>query len=101
MILGADNTCLAKAATKGPSSSLLAPTHCISVVRLKLFKGDCRIVGRKSDFALYDHALATYDAGDSFDHTAAVGFIKIYGLPVELSARKSPDAVKKSLVVSR
>src|SRR5262245_57697773 len=59
-------------------------------VRLKLFKGDCRIVGRKSAYALYDHALATYDAGDTFDHTAAVGFIKIYGLPVELSARKAP-----------
>ena len=71
------------------------------VVRLKLFKGDCRIVGRRSDFALYDHALATYDAGDSFDHTAAVGFIKIYGLPVELSARKSPEARKKLLVTSR
>jgi argininosuccinate synthase len=60
------------------------------VVRLKLFKGDCRIVGRKSAYALYDHALATYDAGDAFDHTAAVGFIKIFGLPVELSARKAP-----------
>jgi argininosuccinate synthase len=60
------------------------------VVRLKLFKGDCRIVGRKSAYALYDHALATYDAGDTFDHSAAVGFIKIYGLPVELSARKAP-----------
>jgi argininosuccinate synthase len=60
------------------------------VVRLKLFKGDCRIVGRKSPFALYDHALATYDAGDTFDQTAAVGFIKIFGLPVELSARKAP-----------
>jgi argininosuccinate synthase len=71
------------------------------VVRLKLFKGDCRIVGRKSPFALYDHALATYDAGDTFDHTAAVGFIKIYGLPVELSARKAPDAKKKLLVSSR
>jgi argininosuccinate synthase len=61
-------------------------------VRLKLFKGDCRIVGRKSPHALYDQALATYDAGDTFDHTAAVGFIKIYGLPVELSARKAPQA---------
>ena len=36
LILGADNTCLANAATNGPSSSLLAPTHCISVVRLKV-----------------------------------------------------------------
>jgi argininosuccinate synthase len=72
------------------------------VVRLKLFKGDCRIVGRKSANALYDHALATYDAGDTFDHSAAVGFIKIYGLPVELSARKAPKppvAVHKAQVV--
>jgi len=62
------------------------------VVRLKLLKGDCRIVGRKSPYALYDHALATYDAGDLFDHTAAVGFIKIWGLPVETAARKAPNA---------
>ena len=63
------------------------------VTRLKLFKGDCRIVGRKSPFALYEHALATYDAGDLFDHTAAVGFIKIWGLPVEIAARKAPKPV--------
>src|ERR1700730_11892113 len=71
------------------------------VVRLKLFKGACPIVGRKSAYALYDHALATYDAGDTFDHTAAVGFIKIWGLPVEISARKAPAAQKKMLAVSR
>jgi argininosuccinate synthase len=51
------------------------------VIRLKLFKGDCRVVGRKSPFALYDQASATCDAGDGFDHTAAPGFIKIFGLP--------------------
>jgi argininosuccinate synthase len=70
------------------------------VVRLKLFKGDCRIVGRKSPFALYDHALATYDAGDTFDHTAAVGFIKIWGLPVESAARKAPEARRKKLAMA-
>jgi argininosuccinate synthase len=69
------------------------------VVRLKLFKGDCRIVGRKSAFALYDHALATYDAGDTYDHTAAVGFIKIWGLPVETAARKAPKAARRLSVV--
>lgn len=63
------------------------------VVRLKFFKGDCRVVGRQSPFALYDHALATYDAGDAFDHTAAEGFVKIWGLPVETAARKSPEKV--------
>ena len=60
------------------------------VVRLKFFKGDCRVVGRKSPYALYERGLATYEAGDLFDHTAAVGFIKIFGLPVETAARKSP-----------
>ena len=68
------------------------------VIRLKLFKGDSRIVGRKSPYALYDHALATYDAGDRFDHTAAVGFIKIWGLPVETAARKAPGAKKPSTI---
>jgi argininosuccinate synthase len=58
-------------------------------VRLKLFKGDCRVVGRKSPFALYDHGLATYDEGDKFDHSAAEGFIKIWGLPVETAAKNA------------
>jgi argininosuccinate synthase len=56
--------------------------------RVKLWKGDCRVVGRKSPFSLYDHELATYDEGDRFDHGAAVGFIKIWGLPVETAAKK-------------
>jgi argininosuccinate synthase len=71
------------------------------IVRLKFFKGDCRIVGRKSPFALYEHALATYEAGDVFDRSAAVGFIKIFGLPLETAARKAPGKKKKSLAVSR
>ena len=58
-------------------------------IRVKLFKGNCSVVGRKSPFALYDHGLATYDAGDLFDHTAAEGFIKIWGLPIETAARKN------------
>jgi argininosuccinate synthase len=58
-------------------------------VRLRFFKGDCRVAGRRSPFALYDHGLATYDAGDKFDHAAAEGFIKIFGLPIETAARKA------------
>ncbi|MEO5741066.1 MAG: argininosuccinate synthase [Vicinamibacterales bacterium] len=58
-------------------------------IRLKLYKGDCRIVGRQSEFALYDRGLATYDKGDTFDHAAAQGFIKIWGLPVETAANNA------------
>jgi argininosuccinate synthase len=58
-------------------------------VRLRLFKGECRVAGRRSPFALYDHSLATYDTGDTFDHTAAEGFIKLWGLPVATVARQA------------
>jgi len=49
-------------------------------VRLKLFKGCCRVVGRKSPHSLYAQSLATYDAGDEFEHSAAEGFIHLWGL---------------------
>ena len=64
--------------------------HVSGTTRLKLYRGDCRVVGRKSANALYDTELATYDAGDRFDHSAAEGFIKIWGLPVETAARRRP-----------
>ncbi|MFC1902718.1 argininosuccinate synthase [Chloroflexota bacterium] len=56
-------------------------------VRLKLFKGNCRVVGRKSPFSLYDYGLATYDKGDQFDQSASPGFIHIWGLPVRTQAQ--------------
>jgi argininosuccinate synthase len=59
------------------------------VIRLKLFKGDCRVVGRRSPYALYDLAMATHDEADAFDHAAGEGFVKIWGLPVEIAARKA------------
>ena len=64
-------------------------------IRLKLYRGDCRVVGRKSAFALYEHGLSTYDAGDTFDHSAAEGFIKIWGLPLETAAAKSRAQAEK------
>ena len=67
--------------------------------RLKIYRGDCRVVGRKSEYALYDTALATYDEGDAFDHSAAEGFIKIWGLPVEIASRRRPGASFASLGV--
>ena len=58
-------------------------------IRLKLFKGHYSVVTRKSPFSLYDHGLATYDKGDTFDHSAAEGFIKLWGLPLETLARNT------------
>ena len=52
-------------------------------VRLRFYKGTCTVVGRKSDYALYSKALATYDAGDIFDHASAKGFINLFALPAK------------------
>jgi len=57
------------------------------VVRMKLSRGTCAVVGRKSVHSLYDHGLATYDSGDQFDHNAALGFIKLWGLPLTTQAQ--------------
>lgn len=62
------------------------------VIRLKLHKGNCIVVGRKSEYSLYDFALATYDEQDAFDHKAGEAFCKIWGLPLKVIAnRASPD----------
>ncbi len=54
------------------------------IIRVKLFKGNVTMVGRKSPFSLYKHNLATYGKGDLFDQSAAEGFIKIFGLDLKL-----------------
>ncbi|HAK1241048.1 TPA: argininosuccinate synthase [Listeria monocytogenes] len=55
-------------------------------IRVKLFKGHAIVEGRKSPNSLYDENLATYTSSDTFDQDAAVGFIKLWGLPTKVSA---------------
>ncbi|MGI0490842.1 argininosuccinate synthase [Alkalinema pantanalense CENA528] len=57
-------------------------------VRVKLFKGNATIVGRKSTNSLYNEDLATYGSGDQFDHKAAEGFIYVWGLPTRVWSQK-------------
>ena len=57
-------------------------------VRLQYYKGSCKPVGRRSPHSLYDTKLATYGSGDTFSHESAKGFIQLWGLPVEVYARK-------------
>lgn len=49
-------------------------------VRVKLFKGGMRVVGRSSKNSLYLVNQATYGSGSDFDQKAAIGFIEIWGL---------------------
>ena len=61
--------------------------HVTGDVRMKLWRGTAVAAGQRSDFSLYSHALATYGSGDQFDQSAAQGFIKLWGLPVEVQAQ--------------
>ena len=59
-------------------------------IRLKFYKGNCTVVGRKSDNSLYDYSLATYDKDDSFDHSAAKGFVELQTLSSKIWAINHP-----------
>ena len=59
------------------------------VVRLKLYKGNVIVVGRKSDDSLFDDKIATFedDAG-AYDQQDAEGFIKLNALRLRIAANK-------------
>jgi argininosuccinate synthase len=54
-------------------------------VKLKLYKGSVRVVGRSSAFSLYDLNLATYNIETTFDQACSKGFIELWGYPTVLA----------------
>src|SRR5690606_20683515 len=63
--------------------------HVTGVVRLKLYKGNVIVTGRKSDDSLFDANIATFedDAG-AYDQADAAGFIKLNALRMRIAAGK-------------
>jgi argininosuccinate synthase len=55
-------------------------------VRLKLFKGAVIPAGRKSPFSLYREDFATFGQEDVYDQSDAEGFIRLFGLPLQVRA---------------
>ncbi len=55
-------------------------------VRVKLYKGSCTVVGRKSPFSLYREDFATFGQDDVYDQSDAAGFINLFGLPLKVRA---------------
>ena len=49
-------------------------------VKLKMYKGNLRVVGRKSRHSLYRHDIATYGKGSTFDQKLAKGFVELWGM---------------------
>ena len=65
-----------------------ANAHVSGTVRLKLYKGQAQVVGRESQYGLYDAKLISYESGHTFNQEDAVGFIRLWGLPT-CSAQRS------------
>ena len=55
-------------------------------VRVKLYKGSCTVVGRKSPYSLYREDYATFGEEDVYDQADAEGFINLFGLPLKVKA---------------
>lgn len=53
-------------------------------VKMKLYKGNCTVIGRKSPVTLYSSDMATFDKSDLYDQKDATGFIRIFGLPARV-----------------
>ncbi len=55
-------------------------------VRLKLYKGNCTSVGRKSEQSLYQESFATFEADQVYNQADAGGFIRLNGLRLRMAA---------------
>ncbi|MEQ8821908.1 MAG: argininosuccinate synthase [Sumerlaeia bacterium] len=64
--------------------------------KIRLFKGSARPIARRSPNSLYDRELSTYEADDKFDHSKAEGFIRLYGMPLAVSARRQRRYMENS-----
>ncbi len=65
-------------------NSIMAPVT--GTVRIKLYKGSCTVVGRKSDNSLYREDYATFGVDSVYDQSDAAGFIHLFGLPLKVKA---------------
>ncbi|HUZ03509.1 MAG TPA: argininosuccinate synthase [Thermomicrobiaceae bacterium] len=55
-------------------------------VRLRLYKGNCIPMGRRSPYSLYSEAFATFGADEVYNQADAKGFINLFGLPLKVAA---------------
>ncbi len=56
-------------------------------VRVKLFKGACHVVGRRSPYSLYNSDIVSFDKGGGYDQKDATGFIKLNALRLRVRAQ--------------
>ena len=64
-------------------------------VRLKLYKGNCTVAGRKSPYSLYRQEYATFGADQVYNQHDAEGFIRLFGLPIKIESLVRREQAKK------
>ena len=69
-------------------------------VRVKLYKGNCTVVGRKSPLSLYREEFATFGQDDVYDQSDAQGFINLFGLPMKVRAMVDREIEARSRLAS-
>jgi len=63
-----------------------AQEHVWGTARLKLYKGTCRVIGRKSDQSLYQPSFATFEEDDVYQQSDATGFIRLQSLRLRIAS---------------
>jgi argininosuccinate synthase len=66
-------------------------------VRLKLYKGNVMLVGRRSAYSLYREDFATFGEDDVYNQADAEGFIKLFGLPLKVHAMLDREGARRGL----
>ena len=56
-------------------------------VKVKLFKGNCSLVGRRSPKSIYNEGIVTFETGNNYDQKDADGFIKLNALRLQQRKR--------------
>jgi argininosuccinate synthase len=69
-------------------------------VRVKLYKGNCTVVGRKSPLSLYREDFATFGRDNVYNQNDAQGFINLFGLPLKVKALVDWESGKGAVPVS-
>jgi argininosuccinate synthase len=61
-----------------------AQKNVTGTAKLKLYKGNCSVIGRKSPCSLYNEDVATFEEDEVYDQSDATGFIKLNALRLRL-----------------
>ncbi|MEM7183243.1 MAG: argininosuccinate synthase [Spirochaetota bacterium] len=61
--------------------------HVTGTVKVKLYKGNCTVVGRKSQVSLYNSEIASFEKDELYNQFDAEGFINLFALPMQEAAK--------------